>query len=74
MRNYILSPVLLLKVLFYLGVVLYSCLPALGTELSNTGLYVIPYPQQLKLGSKDFRLDNKLKIVLDKNHSVADKK
>ncbi len=72
MRNYILSPALFLKAIFYLGIISNTCLPALGTELSNKGLYVIPYPQELKLGTKDFRINKKLQIVLDKNHSVAD--
>ena len=43
-----------------------------ASELSEMGLNVIPYPQQVKTGGVDFTFSNELTIVLDKDHSVSD--
>lgn len=44
----------------------------MATELSDSGLYVIPYPQQVAMGGDNFSFSNNLSIVLDKNYSKAD--
>jgi hypothetical protein len=44
-----------------------------ASELSDLGLHVIPYPQQVKIGGSDFIFKNELTIVLDKDHSVSDR-
>ena len=44
----------------------------MATGLSDSGLYVIPYPQEVIMGGENFNFDNALNIVLDKNHSAAD--
>ncbi|MEO6455063.1 MAG: glycoside hydrolase family 20 zincin-like fold domain-containing protein, partial [Ginsengibacter sp.] len=43
-----------------------------ASDLSNLGLYVIPYPQQVIIKGNDFVFTNYLNIVLDKNHTEAD--
>ena len=43
-----------------------------GTELSDLGLYVLPYPQQVTLTGEAFVFKSSLNIVLNKNHSPAD--
>jgi len=43
-----------------------------GTELSDLGLYVLPYPQQVALTGEAFVFKSSLNIVLNKNHSPAD--
>jgi len=43
-----------------------------ASELSERGLHLIPYPQQVKISGPDFTFKNELTIVLDKNHSVSD--
>ena len=43
-----------------------------ASELSERGLHLIPYPQQVKVDGPDFSFKNELTIVLDKNHSVSD--
>ncbi len=59
---------------FSLSLILYNFgFSALGSELSNDGLAVIPYPQQVQLKGNDFSFKEKLYIVLDKGHSVADR-
>lgn len=57
-----------------LSVFLYFLVPAncRATELSDSGIYVIPYPQQVDMGGENFIFFNSLNIVLDKNHSGAD--
>ena len=47
----------------------YRCI---ATELSDAGLYVLPYPQQVTIGGDAFIVNNDLTIVLNKNHSAAD--
>jgi hexosaminidase len=44
----------------------------MATELSDSGLYIIPYPQKVVIGGDNFSFNNSLNIVLDKNHSAAD--
>jgi len=44
-----------------------------ASELSKLGLHVIPYPQQVKIGGKDFIFRNTINIVLDKNYSDTDR-
>src|SRR5688572_5928728 len=44
----------------------------IATELTDLGLHVIPYPQQVRIGGTDFVFNDYLNIVLDKNHSAAD--
>lgn len=43
-----------------------------ATELSDLGLYVLPYPQQVTVGGDAFSFNSNLTIVLNKNHSPAD--
>jgi len=43
-----------------------------ASELSERGLHLIPYPQQVKVGGPDFTFKNELTIVLDRNHSESD--
>jgi hypothetical protein len=43
------------------------------SKLSDIGLHVIPYPQQVILGGSDFTFSDKLTIVLDEAHSDADR-
>ena len=51
-----------------------SLLPTLSraTGLVDSGLYVIPYPQQVLFGGDAFMFQSDLNIVLDKDHSKAD--
>lgn len=64
---------LLLKRVFislvFLFLVSFRCI---ATELSDLGLYVLPYPQQVSIGGDAFVFNNNLNIVLNKNHSSAD--
>jgi hexosaminidase len=53
-----------------LAVVPYNCE---ASELSRLGLHVIPYPQQVKFGEKDFIFKKTINIVLDKNYSDIDR-
>ena len=51
-----------------------SLLPTLSraTGLVDSGLYVIPYPQQVLFGGDAFIFQSDLNIVLEKDHSKAD--
>ena len=51
-----------------------SLLPTLSraTGLVDSGLYIIPYPQQVLFGGDAFMFQSDLNIVLDKDHSKAD--
>jgi hypothetical protein len=65
----------MLTVTFFLGfIIIYFLVPAkcMASELSDSGLYVVPYPQQVTTGGHSFNFGNNLSIVLDKNHSKAD--
>src|SRR5204863_2693432 len=64
----------LVFVSFLLSAILYFLVPAkcMATDLSDSGLYVIPYPQQVIMGGDNFTISNNLNIVLDKNYSKAD--
>lgn len=55
--------------LVFLFIFSYRCI---ATELSDAGLYVLPYPQQVTIGGDAFIVNNNLSIVLNKNHSAAD--
>ncbi len=57
-----------------LSVFIYFLVPAncLATELSDSGLYVIPHPQQVVAGGDNFIFSNSLTIILEKNHSAGD--
>lgn len=44
----------------------------LATPLSDSDLYVIPYPQKVVIEGESFSFNNSLDIVLDENHSAAD--
>lgn len=44
-----------------------------ASELTDMGLHVIPYPQQLEIGGNDFILKSPINIVLDKNASKIDR-
>jgi len=57
-----------------LSVLFYFMIPVLckATGLADSGLYVIPYPQQVVFSGDDFFFQNRLNIVLDKNHSDPD--
>ncbi|MEQ8336140.1 MAG: beta-N-acetylhexosaminidase [Cyclobacteriaceae bacterium] len=48
-------------------------IPTLASDLSNLGLHVIPYPQQVELGGSDFELSGTVNVVLDKNAGEVDK-
>ncbi len=59
---------------FFLSIFLYfvAMIQCSASDLSDLGLYVIPYPQQVVVGGSDFVFNGYLNIVLDKNHSAAD--
>ena len=44
-----------------------------ASELSNLGLHVIPYPQQVEVGGNDFKLNSSLTIELDVNSTDVDR-
>lgn len=44
-----------------------------ASELTNLGLHVIPYPQQVEIGGNDFILKSPVNIVLDKNSTGVDR-
>ncbi|MEQ9220096.1 MAG: beta-N-acetylhexosaminidase [Cyclobacteriaceae bacterium] len=48
-------------------------IPTLASDLTNLGLHVIPYPQQVELGGSDFELSGTVNVVLDKNAGEVDK-
>src|SRR3977135_523833 len=56
------------------GIMLCSLAPvnSMATELSDLGLYVIPYPQKVDVSGDNFNFINSVNIVLDKDHSHAD--
>lgn len=58
---------LFLFIFFVSGRAVYS------SELSNLGLNVIPYPQQVHLGGADFNFSEELTIVLGNQQSEADR-
>ncbi len=64
-KKYFLSIVLFFLVVNYMSL--------FSSDLSSLGLYVIPYPREVKTGGADFRLTNDITIVLDKNPSVSDR-
>lgn len=43
-----------------------------ATKLSDIGLYVLPYPQEVSIRGDAFVFTSNLTIVLNKNHSAAD--
>ena len=43
-----------------------------ASELLDSGLYVIPYPQKVVMGGNSFIFSGSLNIVLDKKHSAKD--
>ncbi|NOY94975.1 MAG: family 20 glycosylhydrolase [Chlorobi bacterium] len=53
--------------------ILLSSVVVSASDLSNLGIHVIPYPQQVILGGDNFIIPNNVTILLDKNHSEADK-
>ena len=57
-----------------ISMLIYSLFPTLSraTGLVDSGLYIIPYPQQVLFGGDAFMFQNDLNIVLDKDHSKAD--
>ncbi len=57
-----------------LSIFLYLLVPVkcLAADLSDSALYVIPYPQQVTITGDNFIFSNSLNIVLSKNHSVVD--
>lgn len=62
-------PLLILFVLFSL------LMPqgATASELSELGLHVIPYPQEVKTGGAAFAIQGSVTIVIDRNASAADR-
>lgn len=44
-----------------------------ASELSESGLHLIPYPNKLTTGGHDFTFVNELTVILDKEHSVSDR-
>jgi hypothetical protein len=59
---------------FSVSIILYFLVPlkCIATELPDSALYVIPYPQQVIMGGNHFAFDNNLSILLNKNYSQAD--
>ena len=57
-----------------ISMLIYSLFPTLSraTGLVDSGLYIIPYPQQVLFGGDAFIFQSELNIVLDKDHSKAD--
>jgi len=57
-----------------ISMLIYSLFPTLSraTGLVDSGLYIIPYPQQVLFGGDAFMFQSDLNIVLDKDHSKAD--
>jgi len=47
-------------------------LKCMATGLTDSGLYIIPYPQQVIMGGDNYTFNNNLNVVLDKNYSEAD--
>lgn len=43
------------------------------TALAKNGIYIIPYPKEVKIAGTDFVLDNDITIVVDKNASANEK-
>ncbi len=64
LSNYLIITIFTIGNLFSSGI--------MASELSNLGLHVIPYPQQVELGGNDFTLKSPVNIVLDKNATKAD--
>ncbi len=48
-------------------------LKSYSSDLSQLGLAVIPYPQQVRLGGDDFIFTKELTVVIDENSSAEDK-
>ncbi len=44
-----------------------------ASDVSKLGLHIIPYPQQVIIGGKDFLLKDSINIILDKNYSDIDR-
>lgn len=65
--------IILLSGLFSLFLFFSVPVKCIAEGLTDLGLYVIPYPQQVTLGGDAFIFKNDLNIVLNKNHSAADK-
>ena len=57
-----------------ISMLIYSLFPTLSraTGLVDSGLYIIPYPQQVLFDGDAFMFQSDLNIVLDKDHSKAD--
>jgi len=47
------------------------CKPAtcFASGLTDSGIYVIPYPQKVTIGGEPFYFSDDVRIVLEKNHS-----
>ncbi len=58
--------------LLVIGTQLFSGLLC-ASDLSSIGLYVIPYPKEVKIGGHGFEFKNGLTIVLDRNPTSSDK-
>ncbi|MBL7698496.1 MAG: beta-N-acetylhexosaminidase [Chitinophagaceae bacterium] len=43
------------------------------SELSKAGIDIIPYPQQVKPGTAEFKLESNVVVAMDKNSSAEDK-
>jgi len=50
------------------------CKPAtcFASGLTDSGIYVIPYPQKVTIGGEPFYFSDDVRIVLEKNHSQGD--
>jgi len=44
----------------------------MGNELTDRGIHVIPYPQEVKLTGSDFNIKSRVNIILDLDPSEAD--
>lgn len=66
-RDIILQTGLLLIFLYFI-----SYIKCNATELSDLGLYVIPYPQQVTINGESFDVKGELNIILSDNYTVVE--
>ena len=58
--------------IFLLGIFLFLGGVAMATELSDLGIYIIPYPQKVVIGGNSFSFSGTVTIVLDKHPSARE--
>jgi hexosaminidase len=52
---------------------IFSTSGTFASELSQLGLHVIPYPQEVKTGGPDFVFKDEITIVLDRDNTASDR-